>query len=567
MKGHSILFGAACWLVFIFNVPATVFYVDVNSTNPVSPYADWSTASTDIQSAIDVSTNGDLILVTNGLYNTGGRVVYDALTNRVVINKAVTVQSVNGPSVTVIQGYQVSQGSTAYNNDVRCVYMTNYVVLDGFAITGGAAPASGGGVFCESTNSILTNCVLNNNLCSLSDFSAGGGAIYQGTLNGCILSNNLANYVNGGAAYYSVLNNCLIISNTAGLGGGAAFSTLNHSTVIGNVATSHLQFVFGGGTFFCTANDCLIAGNCCIGLVVNIGYGGGDCAGILNGCILSNNVAAYGGGGARLTDIGTLNNCLVISNTASINGGGIYGVPVYNSTIIGNTATMNMGGGVYGGSFRNCIIYGNTCNSSHPNACNFGSGSFVYCCTTPLPGGIGNITNDPVFVNLADDDFHLQSNSPCINSGNNTYVTNNDLDGNPRIVSGTVDMGAYEFQSPVSQISYAWLYQYGLPINASTDFSDADGDGMSNYAEWKAGTNPTNSASVLALQAPATTNTTGITVTWQSVSGVTYYLQSSTNLPAYTAIQSNIVGQAGTTSYTDTTATNGGPYFYRVGVQ
>jgi hypothetical protein len=182
-------------------------------------------------------------------------------------------------------------------------------------------------------------------------------------------------------------------------------------------------------------------------------------------------------------------------------------------------------------------------------------------------GGTGNITNAPRFVDPAGEDFRLQSNSPCINAGNTTRATTtNDLDGNRRIAGGTVDIGAYEFQSPQSLISYAWLQQYGLPADGSADFVDSDGDRANTWQEWKASTNPTNELSVLRMLTPQP-RTNGTLVTWQSVSGQNYVLQRSASLNAsFSLVKSNIIGEAGTTAYTDTDGILDGPIFYRVAV-
>jgi hypothetical protein len=58
-----------------------------------------------------------------------------------------------------------------------------------------------------------------------------------------------------------------------------------------------------------------------------------------------------------------------------------------------------------------------------------------------------NILNGDHFIDPENNNFHLKPDSPYIDAGTNENIlyTETDIEGNPRIANGTVDLGAYEF--------------------------------------------------------------------------------------------------------------------------
>ncbi|HEX3628097.1 MAG TPA: choice-of-anchor Q domain-containing protein [Verrucomicrobiae bacterium] len=609
--GDGLTNTAAFYMVGGTNAPDGNFY-RVVITNDITVESVNGPATTYIW-GITPTGPGNCVYLTNGAalsgftvtnypqVNSYGRIT--ATSTNAVITNCLLTQSVTVSSGTLDDCLLVGHSSSANSTLNSCIISNNSQVVGGVlnncllvdnTNSGHAGPAMAE----QGYPLVLNNCLISNNVSQYAgavyNESAGTPTYYTNcVLNNCTLTRNFGQY-EGGGAWGAELNNCLISSNTAGASGSSLVEggLLVNCTLIGNsngvvdgsnisprgAILTNCTLIGNSGRIVaddCLLDQCSISQNagiaavfCTLNQCMLLQNGGGASASALNNCLLVSNVPPYfptgtfpDGGGATGS---TLTNCILAYNVAT-NGGGAYKSTLVNCTIIANTAVT--GGGVNQCAADNCILYQNANGDFYPASTQY---PLNYCCVSTLGAfGIRNITNRPIFV--APGNFHLQSSSPCINSGNNAYITaSTDLDGNPRIAGGTVDIGAYEYQTPTSVISYAYLQQYGLPTDGSVDFADVNGTAFDVYQDWIAGLNPTNSASVLAMLTPVTTNTaTGVTVTWQSVSGIPYLLQRSTNLaslPPFVTIQNNIIGQANTTSYTDTSATNGVPYFYRVGV-
>ena len=276
-----------CYELSAVSLPKT-YYVDASHPDDSGAATNWATAKQTIQAAVDVATDEDAVLVTNGVYGTGGTVappfdpynegslVTSALTNRVCITKAITVRSVNGAGVTVIRG--ASDNGGLGPAAVRCAQLFPGAVLEGFTLTGGHTYADrsggwnancGGGALLL-TNAILNNCVLKENAA----YDSGGGAacLAGSILNNCLLNANTAVY-GGGAVASGILNNCTVSGNSTHLlvdkygtfgniGGGIALGSgvLNNCVVWGNTANRGSNIDIGSGTIRYTCSLPLPAG-------------------------------------------------------------------------------------------------------------------------------------------------------------------------------------------------------------------------------------------------------------------------------------------------------------------
>jgi len=372
-----------------FYVADYVAYVKTNGT-PVPPYNTWATAATNINDAVNAVIPGGRVWVTNGTYD-----------GEVVIRKSCTVQSVNGPEVTIIDG----RGSN------RCVKMDGvvYSVLDGFTLTNGVTPngdilgdKAGGGVLLREY-AVVQNCIIRGNR----GMYGGGAACYNskfryeaGTISNCVIEGNFADTFYGGGvrlAYGGYLTHSLVRNNRgADTAGGVYFEGLGgymeNSLIAGNVATSGLAV--GGGVEM---------------------YGGGCMA----NCTIVSNRANHRGG-VNFVSMGEMENTIVWSNRQ------VSGFDVDDENSHDNMTRR---------AFYSCAA-GLINSPTYENA---------------------NTTNHPLFANFSAGDYRLTPASPCRDTGVNGFWLElynewtfysmegkSDLDGTDRVKNDIVDMGAYE---------------------------------------------------------------------------------------------------------------------------
>ncbi len=325
---------------------------------------------------------------------------------------------------------------TRRDNSYHVVTGATSAILDGVTISGGNSNMSGssvgGGMYNYVSTPTLTNVIFSRNIAS-----GRGGGMYSRNTHTTRTSN-------------PTLTNVVFSSNIASDGGGMYNDNYSSPTLTNVTFSRNIASGSGGGMYNYSYSDPWL---------INVAISGNS---------------ASRGGGMYNDSSPTLTNVTISGNSASgdtrSNGGGLYnyGNPtLYNVTISGNSASGS-GGGIYNYgpiTIQNSILWGNAASNgteifdaNAASTINYSLGAWGYV-------GTGNLDIDPLFRTPIDatsaptttGDYRLQAASPAINAGDNTAnTTPTDRDGNPRIIEGTIDMGAYEYVPviPELQIDY-----------------------------------------------------------------------------------------------------------------
>ncbi|MDR0374088.1 MAG: right-handed parallel beta-helix repeat-containing protein [Nitrososphaerota archaeon] len=233
-------------------------------------------------------------------------------------------------------------------------------VVSNCTLTNNKAAYQGGGI-CTSGDSLVTDCIIANNI--------GGGIEYFGgwgfVVSNCTITNNIGNGIHNSGGTGVVVTNCTITHNTATEGGG-----------INNGGDNRYTY---GANF--TVSNCVITNNCVTQAGGGIYNNGANFT--LSNCTLTNNTAQSGGGGIHNSGWGfVVSNSLVTSNGVTGLGGYGYGGGIYNAgneftllncTLTGNSVQYMSGKDGFGGSIynigtgftiSNCIITNNAAQSN-----------------------------------------------------------------------------------------------------------------------------------------------------------------------------------------------------------
>ena len=205
--------------------------------------------------------------------------------------------------------------------------------------------------------------------------------------------------------------------------------------------------------------------------------------------IIANNISSElsGGIGCTYSNIEISNN-LIVNNTG-LSAGAISLRSNSDANLINNTIANNLSQNSVIFIFNSSPIITNTIISDIGNVFYIllGSPTVSYSCITGGYEGIGNIDDDPEFVNPSiasgaefdglSASWDLPESSPCIDVGDNSPVYwEFDLQGNPRIYNGIVDIGAYEYiitniEDHCVSAASALIGNYPNPFNPETTIS------------------------------------------------------------------------------------------------